>query len=621
MQLAFAKLNRSFSRDFLVLAVAVAFLLVLLAGWIAYDAYTDHRSRLLEQLHSDATRLDRTLAQDLEQARYLIESISRQLLHVNPENKQEIAKILRSFDTKGTVYNIFAWADADQRITVSSSAGVMPHPMDVSDRDYIKKSMIQPWKMHIGRPIEGRASGKWVVPVGMGVQDYEGHYLGVVITSLNVEKLTGQFRSVLANDYTDFGLLTHTLLEVTQSSAEADFISNYFPLTGLKQIRLEEAPMGEFTESPAVSQASRLTYYQRSEEYPFLFLLGMDTDAEWITLLWLMGQRLLPLLLIAAFSAGALLVIRQRVIQPLAQLGTESERLLRGEPLTATVRGPAEITFLGKQLQQISAYIQERRRIEFEQKAKLAFLKRAKDNAELSNRVKVDFLTAMSHEFRTPLNTISGFTELMQNEVYGPLGNTRYNEYMSDIQDSVNGMQSLVSDVIALTKAETVQYDVQEKPVEVQLVVARSIRTLADKLKESGVTVENRVRDELPKLRVDESRLRQIIQNLIFNALSHTPQGGVIIVDARMAEDKLHQPVYELVISDSGRKSQPREEKPREDNADTKPFKVYLRKPGNLGIPLTKALVAMQQATLEVDSPPGKPTIVIVRYPKEKIVL
>lgn len=620
MQIFLAKLNRSFSRDFLVLAVAVAFLLVLLTAWISYASYIDHRERLIEQMHGDAVRLDRTLGQDIEQAGYLLESISRQILHVNPNNKHEIATILRSFDTKGTVYNIFAWADAKQRITVSSTAGVLPNSMDVSDRDYIKKSLILPWKLHIGRPIEGRASGKWVVPIGMGVQDYKGRYLGTVITSLNIDKLTDQFKTIIDDEKVDFGVLTHTFLEVTEASSAPDFINNYFPLSALQKIDFSQAARGEFSEADVSAEEYRLTYYEQSAEYPFLFLLGRDTAADWQPFFLMMGQRLLPLLLIAIFSAGALLVIRQRVIQPLAQLGKESERLLRGEQLTTSVRGPAEITFLGKQLQQISAFIQERRRIEFEQKAKLAFLKRAKDNAELSNRVKVDFLTAMSHEFRTPLNTISGFTELMQNEVYGPLGNTRYNEYMSDIYDSITGMQSLVSDVIALTKAETANYDAQEKPVEVQLVVARSIRTLADKLKEAGVTVENRVRDEMPKLRVDEVRLRQIIQNLIFNALTHTPQGGMIIVDARMAEDKLHQPVYELVISDSGRKTiQQREEAPKEESQ--KPFKIYLRKPGNLGIPLTKALVAMQQASLDVDSPPGKPTIVIVRYPKEKIVL
>jgi signal transduction histidine kinase len=620
MSLGFSKTNKSFSRDLLVLAVAVAFLLFLLATWISYRAYTDHYAELQNRLYQDAIRLDRTLTQDVNQASYLLEAISKQVIQQQDASPTDIARILRAYDTQDTVFNMFAWVDERQRVVATSAKGVLSTITDVSDRDYVKKSISQSWKVHIGRPVESRASSAWIIPLGMGVQDYKGKYLGTVVTSLNIDKLTRQMREVLGDDQISLTLLTKTLLEVTESSEDAEFIDESLSLNKLQRIDYQQFPHGALSEIEGGAQPL-LAYYLASEETPFLFVLGRNLQNEWRSLLWLMGQRLIPLFLIAAFSAGALLAIRRRVIDPLAQLGKESERILRGESQVTPVKGPAEVTFLSRQLQQICAYIQERRRIEFEQKAKLATLKRAKDNAELSNRVKVDFLNAMSHEFRTPLNTISGFTELMQNQVYGSLGNSRYNEYVADITDSVNAMQSLVSDVIALTKAETAQYDVQEKAVEVQLVVARSIRTLADKLREAGVTVENRVVETLPKLRVDEARLRQIIQNLIFNALSHTPQGGMIIVDARVAEDKLHQPVYELIVSDSGRKPALREDKLKEEDTTEKPFKIYLRKPGNLGIPLTKALVAMQQASLEVDSPPGKPTVVIVRYPKEKIVL
>jgi len=288
--------------------------------------------------------------------------------------------------------------------------------------------------------------------------------------------------------------------------------------------------------------------------------------------------------------------------------------------VTVEVKGPLEIVQLGRQIQQLSAFIQERRRIEFEQKAKLAFLKRAKDGAELSNRVKVDFLTSMSHEFRIPLNTISGFIELMKNEVYGAVANERYRQYIIDIYGAVNALQSLVSDVIALSKAESAQGDAQERPLDVQLVVARCIRALADKAKEAQVTVENRVKEDLPRLRVDEVRMRQIVQNLLVNALSHTPSGGSIVVDARVAEDKLHQPVFELAITDFGAKRLPGS---NEDAAEIAPRRrgVKGQKQGNLGVPLTRALVSMQQASLEVESPPGKATTVTVRYPKEKIIV
>jgi signal transduction histidine kinase len=621
MHLKTFRIRSSFSRDFFVLAAAVTFLLLLLTFWIAYDTYRDHQHSLVEQMDVYSSRMDRTLVQDIEQASYLLESISRQIPHVKTENLTSIARLLRSFDTENTVFNLFGWVDNQQRIVVTNTNGVLTYPQDVSDRDYIKKSISMPAKVHIGRPVQGRASNKWVIPLALGINDAQGKYLGTVLISINIEKLTTQLRAVLDAPDISFGLLTSTLIEVVNAGAMPDFLSGYFPLESLYAINFEEHPQGKFKPIYNKDNQGMLTYYQHSSGYPFVFLMGTNLMLQLKPLLMTLWQRLMPLLLIAIFSAIVLFVIRYRVIQPLTMLGEEAEKLIRGEALTKRVKGPSEITKLGERLQQISAYIQERRRIEFEQKAKLTFLKRAKDSAEVSSRVKVDFLTSMSHEFRTPLNTVSGFIELMKNEVYGAIGNERYRQYVTDIHDSVNALQSLVSDVISLSKAESSQADVQEKPLELQLVVARSIRNLADKLKEAGVTVENRVREDLPKLRVDESRLRQVIQNLLFNALSHTPMGGSIVVEARVAEDKLHQPVFEIIITDFGAKRLPGSREEEGDMAMRKGKKGYGAKPGNLGVPLTKALVAMQQATLEVDSPPGKATTVTVRYPKEKIVL
>lgn len=621
MQINPLKIKSSFSRDFFVLAAAVAFLLTLLTLWIAYDTHRDYRQRVLEQMKDYAGQLDHALTQDVNQASYLLESISKQILHLDTSQPEEIAKLLRSFGTENTVFKLFGWIDAQQRIVATSAVGEIERPLDVSDRDYVKKSLSTPWKVHIGRPIEGRISDKWVVPLALGINDSSGKYLGTVLASISVEKLTAQLQDVLNDQNTSFGVLTDTLMLVIDAGKSPDFITTYFSLESLQKADLSAGTKGLFVPADEAIDQDFITYYQPAVNYPFVFLLGADLSEQFITLLKLLWQRLFPLILIAVFSALMLLIIRNRVIHPLAVLGGEAEKLIRGEALTQYVKGPSEITILGKLLHQISSYIQERRRIEFEQKAKLTFLKRAKDTAEISNRVKVDFLTSMSHEFRTPLNTISGFIELMKNEVYGAIGNDRYRQYVADIYDSVTSLQSLVNDVISLSRAESAQAEIQEKPLELQLVVARSIRSLADKLKEAEVTVENRVAEDLPKLRVDETRLRQVIHNLLFNALSHTPIGGSIVVEARVAEDKLHQPVFEIIITDFGAKRLPSGRDDEGEHAPRKGKRALGARPGNLGVPLTKALVAMQQATLEVDSPPGKATTITVRYPKEKIVL
>jgi signal transduction histidine kinase len=615
--------NSSFSRLFVAVGSAVLLSSALIIGWIGLGIMQDFQEKSVQQMEEGAGRLDQVLSQDLGQATFFLESLSRQILYIGVEDHEKIAALLRSFDTKGTPFSAFAWADAKQTILINSASGKMNQPIDVSDRDYIKRSLIQPWKLQIGRPIEGRISGKWVIPLAIGVTDYTETHFGTLMLSLNLEHVTGQMREALAKENIDFGVITNNLVAVTESASAADFVANYFPLAGLHD--LNSLPhSGLFTAEQPTEENRYMRFYQRSASYPFVFLMGVDIQAQ-IWRLWKeWWWQIAPVLCVTIPALIALWQLRKRVLHPLALLEQETERLIRGESLAANLNTtPLEICAIGEQLRQISGYIQERRRIEFEQKAKLTFLKRAKDMSDLSNRVKVDFLTSMSHEFRTPLNSITGFVELMLHEVYGVIGNERYKQYLLDIHESVNALQSLVNDVIALSKAESTQAEIYEKPVEVQLVVARSIRNLAEKLKEAGVTVENRVQENIPKLRVDEGRLRQVIQNLLFNALSHNAAGGSIVVDAKISEDTLHQPVFEIVITDFGAKRLPVAQENDDENFGIakRKKKALQQKVGNLGVPLTKALVAIQQATLEVESLPGKPTTITVRYPKEKIVM
>ena len=149
---------------------------------------------------------------------------------------------------------------------------------------------------------------------------------------------------------------------------------------------------------------------------------------------------------------------------------------------------------------------------------------------------------------------------------------------------------------------------------------------LGERLREAGVTVESRAQENMPRLLVDELRLKQIILNLLSNAIIHTPSGGTVIIEARLVKDRKQEPIFEIIFTDYGAKIMPLGSRASMTNQMDGAGRPRLRSRGeigqlsNLGIPLTKALVAMHQATLEIESPPGKPTQVIVRFPKERIV-
>lgn len=614
-----------YSRDFALLAGAMLCLLLLLAGWVVYDTNRDYKAQNLSMLETEATRLDRAVILELKQSSYLLESLGRQILHLGANDKEGIARLLRSFETENTLFRVFAWINADQQIVASSSRGVLSKGIDVSDRDYMKKSLIEPWKVQIGRPIEGRVSDTWVIPTAMGVDDYSGNHLGTVLLSIDVEKWIKKLRGTLQGEAVDFGVMTKTFITVAESSQKPDFINQFFPLEMLVKLDLENQSQGEM---PPVPKGNLVTYYQNSAIYPVTFLLGANLNERWSDFAAMLWQRMVPVLMITLFLLFVLWVVRRRILVPLHQLTEKVQDLIRGQNITSDIEALDEIVYLDKQLSRINGYLQERRNIEREQRGKIAFMKQAKEAAELSNRVKIDFLHSMSHELRTPLNTIAGFAELMKNQVYGAIENEKYTQYIDDIYDSSSAVQGLVSDVLALAKAEAGMLELQEKPVKVDRVIGKCIRVLSDRLKESNVTIENRVGDMLPRLLVDELRLKQIILNLLGNAISHTPKGGSVIIDAQIGRDSKEERYFEIIVTDYGAKTVSKitpegnnlQEQMDEEGRPKLKSRDQLGRSSNLGIPLTKALVAMHQAALTIESKAGKPTLVIVRFPARRIV-
>src|SRR5277367_221662 len=113
----------SLLRDFAVLAALIVFVLSLVSLWVTYETYQDHSERIVKQLETEATRIDRAMILEIEHASYLLEALGRQVAHMDPSDLNSIALLLRSFDTTATLHHVFSWIDDKQNNVVSSNKG------------------------------------------------------------------------------------------------------------------------------------------------------------------------------------------------------------------------------------------------------------------------------------------------------------------------------------------------------------------------------------------------------------------------------------------------------------------------------------------------------------------
>ncbi len=236
-----------------------------------------------------------------------------------------------------------------------------------------------------------------------------------------------------------------------------------------------------------------------------------------------------------------------------------------------------------------------------------------KYRAEEANRSKSEFLANMSHELRTPLNAINGFSEVMQSELYGPLGDEKYQEYVNDILASGKHLLELIDDILDMSKIEAGRLTLEPKSVGLEKVLGESVRLVSKRASDAGVTLTASV-GHAPPVWADARAMKQVALNLLSNAIKFTPKGGEVTLTAEADLDGVT-----VIVADSGAGI---------DRATLKklgePFSLAdnsFAKGGagaGLGLALSKSLMEMQGGILALASQPGKGTVACATFPRRK---
>jgi two-component system cell cycle sensor histidine kinase PleC len=252
-----------------------------------------------------------------------------------------------------------------------------------------------------------------------------------------------------------------------------------------------------------------------------------------------------------------------------------------------------------------------------ERKNMMRRLQRAKEDADIANRAKSSFLANMSHELRTPLNAIIGFSEMIKNQTFGPINNPKYEEYLGDIHFSARHLLDIINDVLDMSKIEAGKVSLMESDVAVGDVLQSVLRIMNDRAQAANVSIDLKIDPSLPLMRADQRLLRQILINLVSNAVKFSPPGERVEIRASRAADN----GLTIAVADTGCGIP--ESKIRyvmEPFGQVNDPRSFKGQGTGLGLPLAKAMAELHNGSLRLDSREGLGTTATLSFPPERLI-
>ena len=477
------------SKNYAIFALIIILITTLLAGVATYVNFRNYHKNNNQILTKEALQINSIINESFVYINHINSYIGKQIAEGNSENLNFILDILRKNNdlTNSKNSELFSWSSFDWVNTygyqiINNMLGIHKNPFDMKQREYVKTAPENPWTLQVSFPVFGNPSETWVIPVATGVTDKNDKYLGSVVVGINIAEFTSKIEQKL-NDQASFIVLDQNLNIVLQSSD-----NNLDPKSNFKDKIVDfnffKSDSGILDKKINVNNIN-YSHYQKMGNYPYVILTGFNQDF----LNKEFNNSVLPIMFQFACLA---------------------------------------IFFL------IMLFFFETRMIFF-----FEIEKKLKEEAYKANLAKSSLLKTLSHDLKNYVYGISGMLEMiLESKEKNDLSKEDEMLYLTTVSKSSKEMNHFLEDLLDNEQAESGVLRLNKiEDCDLKEMIERVILFNRNQLLSNKIITKTSFEENLPKIKFDQKRLKQILMNLVGNSIKYSNQNTIIEVSCYYLKD------------------------------------------------------------------------------------
>ncbi len=610
----------SLSKDF-ILICRISIVEIIIIGLLLIKFSLDYeQSKITEKTSIAANQVEKLISSDVRYLKYQLFYVSQQIKTVDTDKDViGITKILSSFTfrTKDQLdvfinWNSFSWVDKKNKMISDGVHGLIKNPIDVSGRDYLKKTTENSDQLVFGEAVLGVLSNRLIIPIGVGVFSQQQQYLGTLVFGLDMEIVLQKILRLIGDEDFDFVIINNNKIAIESaniSAKEQDLAKQYLT-------EFSNDPNKNFTSSwwDVLFGGKAFFAVKNVKESPLTILAFYDPAKSFDQLLKVLLKQLFFVFLVICSCVILFRKIRRRIVEPVSELSKFALKIAEGD-FEFVAKKPKSAELLD-----LFAILSSVRNSAKREKNLMQQLELTNRQLSKANDAKAEFLAKSSHDIKNYIFGILGLSRiiLQSKDKERILANEEL-QMIEIIADQSKELMHFVEDLLDTNQIEVGEFVLDKMQLcDLGVLIERIVllnKSLATRHK---VMVYSKISQELPKIKCDVRRMKQILFNIITNAIKYSKEGGEVNITVNYSKDDknlcvkvidqgigMEKDEIEMLLLGKGRNI---------DKSDVAEIDSH-----GLGMQIVLNLIKLHNGTIEITSQKGQGTTIKMCFKVEDL--